>query len=248
MWLTLEDPRLSARTGRGIRVAVLDSGIHAEHPHVGGVVGGASLVSPGNASESPADYIDQVGHGTAVAAAIREKSPDVELFAVKIFERQLATTVDVLSRAIRWSADHGAHLINLSLGTANAAHADRLAEAVHYATSRGAIVISARATGETQWFPGSLDGVVGVVADTTCDRDAIELTVRNGAFPAIAASPFPRPIPGVPRERNLAGVSFAVANVTGVLARLAEGESRPLDVVLRAIQERESQGGASTST
>lgn len=33
------------------------------------------------------------------------------------------------------------------------------------------------------------------------------------------ASGYPRPIPGVPPERNLKGISFAVANVTGVLAR-----------------------------
>jgi hypothetical protein len=38
------------------------------------------------------------------------------------------------------------------------------------------------------------------------------------------ASGFPRPIPGVPPERNLQGVSFAVANVTGFLARLLEAE------------------------
>ncbi|HMA22912.1 MAG TPA: hypothetical protein VKP00_02930, partial [Gemmatimonadaceae bacterium] len=37
-----------------------------------------------------------------------------------------------------------------------------------------------------------------------------------------SASPYPRPIPGVPQERNLAGVSFAVANVTGFLARAIE--------------------------
>ena len=42
-------------------------------------------------------------------------------------------------------------------------------------------------------------------------------------MPVFRASPFPRPIPGVPRERNLAGVSFAVANVTGFLARAMEG-------------------------
>ena len=41
---------------------------------------------------------------------------------------------------------------------------------------------------------------------------------------AVSASPYPRPIPGVPLARNLNGISFAVANVTGVLALLLEKE------------------------
>ena len=45
---------------------------------------------------------------------------------------------------------------------------------------------------------------------------------------AVAAAPYPRPIPGVPRARNLSGISFAVANVTGMLARVLEGWEGPL--------------------
>ncbi|MYG21824.1 MAG: hypothetical protein F4168_05470, partial [Gemmatimonadetes bacterium] len=44
-----------------------------------------------------------------------------------------------------------------------------------------------------------------------------------GGDAVVAASPYPRPIPGVPVERNLSGISFAVANVTGVLASVLEG-------------------------
>ena len=138
MRFTLNDALFAGRTGRGVTVAVLDSGIHGDHPHVGGVQGGMSFV--GDASD---DTLDRIGHGTAVAAAIREKSPDAALLAVRVFERQLATNVDVLARAIAWAADNGAALINLSLGTANAAHAARLAEAVDYALGRGAVVVSA---------------------------------------------------------------------------------------------------------
>ena len=50
-------------------------------------------------------------------------------------------------------------------------------------------------------------------ADATCQRDAFRYT--GGVF---YASPYPRPIPGVPVERNLSGVSFAVANVSGLAA------------------------------
>ena len=51
------------------------------------------------------------------------------------------------------------------------------------------------------------------------------------------ASGFPRPVPGVPPERNLKGISFAVANVTGVLARELAGGSRPsLTTAIAALQ------------
>jgi subtilisin family serine protease len=215
---TLDDPPFAGRTGAGVRVAVLDSGIHASHPHVGSVRDGVSFVTTAERS----DYTDRIGHGTAVAAAIREKSPGAELLAVRVFDRQLATSVAILCDAIVWSADAGAALINLSLGTANLANADRLAGAVEHAASRGALVVSARESNDVAWLPGSLLTVAGVTADWTCERDALEVTQRESGLPVFSASAYPRPIPGVPRERNLSGVSFAVANVSGFLARAVE--------------------------
>jgi subtilisin family serine protease len=217
MRLTLDDSPFSGRTGAGVVVAVLDSGIHAGHPHIGDVHRGASFVG----DRRPDDWLDRIGHGTAVAAAIREKSPGADLIAVRVFDRQLATNVGVLGEAIAWSADAGAQLINLSLGTANFANTDMLVAAVDHATSRGALVISARSSNAVAWLPGSLPGVAGVVADWMCERDALEIT-RDDGLTVFAASAYPRPIPGVPRERNLSGVSFAVANVTGFLARAVE--------------------------
>ena len=219
MRLTLDDPPFAGRTGQGVIVAVLDSGIHAEHPHVGGIAGGFSLC------DDVDDAVDRVGHGTAVAAAIRDLAPAVDLLAVKIFDRRLATNADVLAHAIEWSADKGAHLINLSLGTANAAHAERLTAALDYATARGSLVVSAFEANGTPLLPGSLPTVVGVLADWSLEREVIDATPRDGGASSFSASPYPRPIPGVARERNLAGVSFAVANVTGFLARaIVSGE------------------------
>lgn len=214
---TLEDEPFAGCTGRGVTVAVLDSGIHAEHPHVVRVLGGASFVADSDGT----DLVDRIGHGTAVAAVIREKSPDVELLAVKVFHRQLSTSAEVLAGAIVWAADEGAQLINLSLGTANAAHAEILAVAINYALDHGSAVISARESNGVVWLPGALPRVIGVMADESLDRNEIELTANGGGM-CYFASPYPRPIPNVPRERNLSGVSFAVANVTGFLARAVE--------------------------
>ena len=210
---------------------MLDSGVHADHPHVGGVRGGMPFVPDDGAN----DILDRIGHGTAVAAAIREKAPGVDLIVAKIFHRQLATNVDVLVRAIQWAADESAQLINLSLGTANPMHAERLARAVAYAAERGALVVSARRTNDVGLVPRVARGCRGChrrrEPRARRDRDR----ARGDGVPAFAASPYPRPIPNVPRERNLSGVSFAVANVTGFLARATEGAGGDVLNALRAL-------------
>jgi subtilisin family serine protease len=164
-----------------LKIAIVDSGINAEHPHVGGIAGGVSLVSD--------DYVDHVGHGTAVAGAIREKAPDAELYAVKIFDRRLSTKFHVLQRALEWCDENRMDVINLSVGTT-------------------------KPLPEIAPIVVSVSGFIAVQPDPACPRDAY--FYREGTF---YASPHPRPIPGVPVERNLQGASFAVANMTGFVAR-----------------------------
>jgi hypothetical protein len=61
-----------------------------------------------------------------------------------------------------------------------------------------------------------------VLLDRHCARDELRLSIDVDGAPVFCASGQPRPIPGVPPERNLNGVSFAVANVSGFLARCLE--------------------------
>jgi hypothetical protein len=208
----LADPPFAGRTGAGVVVAVIDSGVHPSHPHVGAVQDSVCLDPPDG------DVVDRLGHGTAVAAAIRDIAPGTTLVVGKIFDRSLTTNAAVLARGIDWAVERRARVINLSLGTANPAHVETLGESVARAATAGAIVVSARESSGVVWVPGSIAGVASVVSDATLERDELEIDERG-----FAAAPYPRPIPGVPRERNLSGVSFAVANVSGFLARLLEG-------------------------
>ena len=228
--IATDHPALTGRTGRGVSIAVIDSGVNAGHPHIGGVAGGVAFDTVGAASD---DVLDRLGHGTAVTAAIQEKAPEAEVYVVKVFDDALATSVATLVRAIDWATDRGARLVNLSLGTPHAHRAERLQPALDRASVRGTVVVSAFGDDGASWLPGSLPGAVGVVLDRDCPRHAVRLVERTGhplgadTLDApdrllIAASPYPRPIPGVPVERNLNGISFAVANATGVLARLVE--------------------------
>ena len=205
-------------TGQGVRIAVIDSGVFAAHPHVGGVAGGVAIRDDGSVHD---DYVDELGHGTAVIAAIREKAPAAEIFAIKVFGRALRTDVATLVRAIDEAASRGAHLVNLSLGTSKSQHRPLLEDAVARARARGAIVVSANDDGGVRWLPGCLDGVIPVRADWTGDRHGYSIAFVEDRL-MLSASAFPREIPGVPRERNLNGVSFAVANATAFAARALE--------------------------
>jgi subtilisin family serine protease len=185
---------------------------------VGGVSGGFAIREDGTIDD---EYVDRLGHGTAVTAAIREKAPDAGILAIKVFWKSLATNTAMLVRAIDEAAGKGAAVINLSLGTANMQHRTALEAAVARARGLGAVVVAAHDDGGVRWLPGCLDDVIAVRADWTCARDTYSIAaVEDRAV--IATSPYPRDIPGIPRERNVNGVSFAVANASAFVARALE--------------------------
>ena len=204
-----------------IRIAVIDSGVHASHPHVGGVAGGVAFDAQGRAH---ADFVDRLGHGTAVAAVIREKAPAARLYAVKVFDRDLRTEIAALLAAIDWAVAQRVQIVNLSLGTPERRHEAALADRVARAEAEGVLVVSALHSAEgEELLPGSLPGVLPVELDWTCPRDEVRTAVLDGGRWVSRASGYPRPIPGVPPDRNLKGLSFAVANVTGCLAQRLDG-------------------------
>lgn len=239
-------------TASAVRVAVIDSGVHASHPHVCGVAGGVGIDSEGGEHD---DYVDRLGHGTAVAAVIREKAPGAAILAVKVFDRELAATGAALVAACEWALREGAHLINLSLGTLNPDHEAALADVVRKLRAANAIVIAAASSASAispklgridaseggrygGWLPGSLPGVWSVSLDWSVPRDEAHVMLGTDGSVTFRASGFPRPIPGVPPEKNLKGLSFAVANTTGVLAAILAGQpgdESPAERLMRAI-------------
>lgn len=177
-----------------MKIAIIDSGVHADHPHVGGVAGGVAIVGE--------DLVDRLGHGTAVAGAIREKVPDAKIYAVKVFDRRLSTSLETIFRALEWCVESEMDLINLSVGIRK-----------EVAQIPGLPIVVT--------VPGVIPDAIAVRSDENCPRDTFYC--RDGIF---YASPYPRPIPGVPPERNLNGASFAVANMTGFVARALAESSR----------------------
>ncbi len=200
-------------TALPVRVATIDSGVNPAHPHVKPIAGGVYITDEGTES----CYTDFLGHGTAVAGAIREKAAAAEIYAVKVFDRELRTSGNVLLRALDWCLDSKMDFVNLSLGTMNADYRSSFEERIARARELGVRIVAAYEMNGRPAFPGCLPDVAAVVLDPECRRDRCLCIQRDDRI-LYAAAGYPRDIPGVPPRYNLQGISFAVANVTGFLA------------------------------
>ncbi|WP_233578573.1 type VII secretion-associated serine protease mycosin [Micromonospora sp. BL4] len=158
-------------TGRGVTVAVIDSGVDASHPDlVGQVLSGTDLVGPDAAGPDP------VGHGTTVAGLIAGRkddkrgvvglAPDARILPVRVLDDENRyDDALIVAQGVRWAVDHGASVINLSLGGSGDSPA--LAAALDYAFARDVVVIActgnlATSTNSKVWYPAREPGVIAV--------------------------------------------------------------------------------------
>ncbi|HVM40603.1 MAG TPA: S8 family serine peptidase [Acidimicrobiia bacterium] len=162
--LALIDARTAwnTATGSGVTVAVVDSGVDAQHPEFSGrLVNGASWVCGPNASKPCANWDDENGHGTHVAgivAAARDGqgtsgvAPAARIMPVRVLDAEGSGSTGDVAAGIRYAANHGADVINLSLGGSipgvstalTITGADTVVlEAIEYAVGKGALVVAA---------------------------------------------------------------------------------------------------------
>jgi len=155
-----------ASAGAPVLVAVVDTGVAADHPALAGRV-----VSGWNFVAGDTDTSDDNGHGTAVAGIVTaaEASSGIpnacaqcRILAVKALAANGTADWDTVSAAVKWAADHGANVINLSLGSAHVPGS--IADAVSYALSKGVIVVAAAGNeGQDEaYYPADFPGVVSV--------------------------------------------------------------------------------------
>jgi len=199
---------------RRVRIAMLDSGVFIGNPHIRRRLEGGITILPEGERQG---FEDTLGHGTAVCAVLQEWAPDAALYAVKIFDKKLATSLSIVLRAMEWCVKQEIDLINLSLGTTNEEHIPHFLSAIARVHEANGVLVSACEVNGTSMLPGSLPGVVAVAEDAECPREAYR--VLHDGTARVAACPFPLDIAGVPRERNLRGVSFSVAHVSAQLGR-----------------------------
>jgi subtilisin family serine protease len=156
-------------------VAVIDSGADPNHPDLAG-----KLVPGWSFLKGSADTSDVLGHGTAVAGTLAAASNnDVGISGVSwtsmilpvaVVDSSDFATYSNIAAAIRYAADNGARIINISLGGSNASAA--LQSAVDYAWSKGATIFAAamNASSNTPYYPAACNHVVAVSATDSSDQ------------------------------------------------------------------------------
>src|SRR2546421_520319 len=92
-------------TGKGVKVAIIDSGIDATHPALRGLVNGyVSIVTENDSvSYDTALHDDSCGHGTACAGIVRSIAPECEIYSVKVLGKGLVGRGSTFIAGLRWA-------------------------------------------------------------------------------------------------------------------------------------------------
>ncbi|MBV8751244.1 MAG: S8 family serine peptidase [Hyphomicrobiales bacterium] len=218
-------------TGKGVAVAVIDSGVDPNHPDLAGAITGSYDAAN---SERPHP------HGTGMAGAIASRgtvlgiAPGAELLTVRAFSANSGsaegTTLNII-KGLDWAFEKGARVVNMSF----AGPADpRLRDALTKANGKGMVLIAAAGNaGPTSppLFPAADPVVIAVTAVDA--SDALFSGANRGKYIAVAAPGVDVLVPAPDASYQLTtGTSVAAAEVSGVVALLLERNPRltPKDV------------------
>ncbi|MEV0482264.1 type VII secretion-associated serine protease mycosin [Streptomyces sp. NPDC050508] len=227
--------------GKGITVAVLDTGVEADHPDLtGNVLTGKDMVGfgakPGDRSwarhgTAMAGIIAGHGHGPGDDDGVIGIAPEAKILPVRVIledgdsarAKARTTRGNALADGIRWAADHGADVINLSLGDDSAsAHPEPAEdEAVQYALKKGvAVVASAGNGGEKGDHVSYPAAYPGVIAATAVDRFGTRASFSTRRWYATVSAPGVNVVIADPDHKYYEGwgTSAASAFVSGAVA------------------------------
>lgn len=209
-------------TGKGIKVAVIDSGWNLNLVD-SRVKKGIGLVDPMDelSLKRNENYGDENGHGSAVTDLILRIAPDVTIYPIKVFGRRLETSVNILIEAILWCINNDIKLINLSLGTLLADALAPLYKACEIARQKGIIIISAKSNSEAYSYPSIFENSIGVENGSFDDIFKFKY-VADEATECIARGIHDDVCYLTEERQRLGGNSFAAPIITGYLALLCE--------------------------
>ncbi|WKX07761.2 type VII secretion-associated serine protease mycosin [Streptomyces sp. NL15-2K] len=227
--------------GAGVTVAVLDTGVEADHPDlVGNVLPGKDMIGFGakdgdrawaRHGTAMAGIIAGHGHGADGADGVMGIAPEAKILPVRVIledgdpsrARARSTRGNALAEGIRWAADQGAEVINLSLGDDSAsAHPEPAEdEAVQYALKKGSVVVASAGNGGEKGdhisYPAAYPGVI---AATAVDRYGTRASFSTRRWYATVSAPGVDVVIADPDHKYYEGwgTSAASAFVSGAAA------------------------------
>ncbi|MEU5290303.1 MULTISPECIES: type VII secretion-associated serine protease mycosin [Streptomyces] len=227
--------------GKGITVAVLDTGVDDEHPDLeGNVLTGKDMVGFGaGRGDRPwarhgtamAGIIAGHGHGVGDSDGVMGIAPEAKILPVRVIledgdsarGKARNTRGNALAEGIRWAADHDADVINLSLGDdSKSAHPEASEDAaVQYALKKGAVVVASAGNGGEKGdhisYPAAYPGVI---AATAVDRYGTRASFSTRRWYATVSAPGVDVVIADPDRKYYEGwgTSAASAFVSGAVA------------------------------
>ncbi len=210
-------------TGKGVKVAVIDSGIESGHPGLGElpVAGYAAVTfaSDGSLGYDVSPHTDTFGHGTACAGLIRGIAPECELYSVQVLGPTLGGSGAAFAGGLRWAIENGMQVCNLSLGTTKKDFFGVLHELADLAYFKNVMLVSAANNMPIPSFPSVYGSVISVACHESKDP---YLFYYNPNPPVEFGAPgIDLRVPWLGGEwRTTSGNSFAAPHLTGLIARI----------------------------
>lgn len=226
VWISPEEARAAIQRGRGrgVRVAILDSGIEASHPTFAGtrLLDDVAIVEDGFRLRTIAgDGRDLFGHGTAIAGIVREVAPEVEIGSFRVLGESLTARTAMILQGAWLALERGYHILNCSLGCGILEHVLQYKSWVDEAYLRGSHVVAACNNSDQnrpEW-PAFFTSVVAVNMARTSDPN--ELFHRADHLVEFAAAGVDMEVPWIGGgTKQVTGSSFAAPRVAGMLACL----------------------------
>jgi subtilisin len=161
-------------TGRGVRVAVVDSGIDADHPALGGAVDESASVAfdldlDGEVIERHGRHRDACGHGTACASIIHQLAPEATIASIRVLGAGNSATAAQFVAGLTYAIDAGFDIINLSLGTRMREWALAFYELCDRAYFANSLVVTAAANRANPSYPSLYASALSVACNHARD-------------------------------------------------------------------------------
>ena len=168
--------------GEGVTVAVLDTGVYAAHPSLGGrVVGGYDYVDDDVNPDDPANGVDDdrdgrvdeaAGHGTFVTGVVTLVAPKSRIWVARVLNSDGQGSAPIVAEAIHDATTAGVGVINMSFGMGSKINSPALAAAIKEAKDAGVVLVAAAGNDASRspFFPAADSGVISVGAARTGTR------------------------------------------------------------------------------